>query len=79
MCSSVEQKIELVETTLSNRFDGLVHQIQYSNISQAVSSVLSEERGKDKRQLNLVLQNVPESIIRVARKEGRMTLTLLWL
>jgi len=89
VCSSVKQKIKSIETTLSNRFDGLADQInkfslklcetttdsnelttipsnhisvscklQHSSISQAVLSVLSEEREKDKRQLNLALYNV---------------------
>jgi len=76
VCSSVEQKIQSIETKLSNRFDSLVDHIntfssklnentmdsseattnqssvssesQHSNILQAFSSVLSEEREKVK-------------------------------
>ena len=33
---------------------------QHSNISQAFSSALSEEREKDKRRLSLILHNIPE-------------------
>ena len=34
---------------------------QQSNLSRTFSSVLSEERERDKRRLNLILHNVPES------------------
>ena len=94
-CSSVENSIKSVETTLSNRFNGLADQVkdlstkilelkgdvskssfsedramsasagsttpQHSNLSKTFSSVLNEEREKDKRKLNLILHNVPES------------------
>jgi len=33
---------------------------QQSNLSRTFSSILSEEREKDKRRLNLILHNVPE-------------------
>ena len=43
---------------------------QHSNISQAFSSVLSEEREKDKRRFNLILHNVPESNNESGRKKA---------
>lgn len=92
----MEKSIKLVETTLSNRFDGLTDKVskllskisetkqelsgevttdpysveqvlsvstdnipsKHSNISKVFSSILSEEREKDKRRLNLILHNV---------------------
>ena len=34
---------------------------QHSNLSKTFSSILCEERERDKRRLNLILHNIPES------------------
>ena len=49
------------ETTNSPNQSSVSSESQHSNILQAFSSVLSEEREKDKQRLNLILHNVPES------------------
>ena len=68
--SLVDQVNELSSKLCENSLDlneppsnqsSVSNKTQHSNISQAFSSVLSEKREKDKRRLNLILHNVPES------------------
>jgi len=67
-CKQVKAKIAsltsdtLMDTTPSPNNPNLSHK----DISQAVSSVFNEEKEKNKRKLNLILHNIPESNAEIA-------------
>jgi len=55
------QELSDEEVVNSGQIANIVGPKHHSNLSTTFSSILSEEREKDKRKLNLILHNVPES------------------